>query len=62
MAKGVEENLDPEFSHVTQTEEIALGVTVMDMCQNFFSYGIETGCGYPSITMDGTAQDWKNLS
>jgi hypothetical protein len=32
LAKGVEQNLDPELSAITQTEKIALGVTVMDMC------------------------------
>jgi hypothetical protein len=35
---------------------------VMDMCQKFFSYGIATACGFPSITLDGTYQDWRNLS
>jgi hypothetical protein len=54
--------LDPELSSITSTERIALGVTVMDMCQKFFAYKLETCCGYPSITLDGTYQDWKNLS
>jgi len=34
----------------------------MDMCQKFFSFTCETCCGYPSITLDGTYQDWKILS
>ena len=34
----------------------------MDMCQKFFSFYEGTSCGYPYITLDGTHQDWKNLS
>jgi hypothetical protein len=33
----------------------------MDACKSFFSYGMMTMCGYPSIVLEGTKNDWQIL-
>ena len=33
----------------------------MDACKKFFDYKCCTMCGFPSITLEGTEQDWLNL-
>ena len=52
---------DDIFSHSTSIEKIAIGMTVMDICKNYFTYKCSTRCGFPKITLDGTVEDWKNL-
>jgi hypothetical protein len=51
----------PDFSDTTVEEEISLKVAIMDVCQHFFEYKVCTLCGFPSITLDGTRQDWELL-
>jgi hypothetical protein len=36
-------------------------VTVMEACKNFFDYSCSTGCGYPSIDLEGSDADWLLL-
>ena len=33
----------------------------MDACKNFFSYGMMTCCGFPSVVLEGTKNDWQVL-
>jgi hypothetical protein len=33
----------------------------MDMLQHFFEYKMMSRCGFPSITLEGTSQDWHAL-
>ncbi len=33
----------------------------MDACKNFFSYGMTTFCGFPSVVLEGTKNDWQIL-
>lgn len=58
---GLSKDLTPDFSNTTTTENISIQVTVMDACKKFFSYKCMTRCGFPSITLEGTEQDWLNL-
>ena len=48
-----------DFSGSTLTEKIATKVTIMDICKNYFEYGIMDGCGFPEITLDGNKQGMK---
>eukprot|EP01084_Bolivina_argentea_P248244 415218_1 len=50
-----------DFTCSTLTEQIATKVTIMDICKNYFSYGMMTCCGFPQITLDGTKADWVKL-
>jgi hypothetical protein len=33
----------------------------MDAMQSYFELGMATGCGIPSVTLEGTADDWSRL-
>ena len=49
------------FSDTTTAESTAAAMTVMDMCKSFFDFKYSTMCGFPSITLEGTRQDWDTL-
>eukprot|EP01084_Bolivina_argentea_P280719 480129_1 len=55
------ELLDCNYSSSSLTDKIATKITVMDICKNYFSYGMQTCCGFPKITLDGTKKDWIKL-
>merc|ERR1712032_483961 len=59
--EGVAEALAPLFSETTPIEDIAQKIVVMDICKHFFSYKMSTCCGFPEITLEGTAKDWQEL-
>jgi hypothetical protein len=58
---GVAEALAPSFSATTPTELIAQKITVMDITKSFFSYKCMTMCGFPTVTLEGTPNDWHLL-
>ena len=58
---GVVDMLTPNFSTTTETERVACGITVMEIVKSFFDSRCTTCCGYPSITLDGTPEDWARL-
>jgi hypothetical protein len=58
---GVAHLTATDFSSSTPEEVVAGKVVVMDMLQEFFAYTMHTRCGYPSITLEGTAADWHKL-
>lgn len=49
------------FSNTSKVESIAMCMTVMDICKNYFTYKCSTRCGFPKITLDGTVEDWECL-
>jgi hypothetical protein len=53
--------LVPSFSGTTDVERIAQKITVMDATKSFFSFKCLTACGFPSATLEGTADDWRLL-
>jgi hypothetical protein len=59
--EGVAEARAPGFSGTAAAEDIAQKIVVMDICKNYFSYGMMTMCGFPQITLDGTVEDWLLL-
>ena len=60
--KELIDELTANFSTSTQTTEIASQITVMEALKNFFDYKvIRIGCGIPSITIEGTTQDWEKV-
>ena len=60
--KDTFEILDPSvFSNASMDEKIAVGITIMDMCKKYFRYLVTTRCGFASITLDGTRDDWVVL-
>lgn len=61
VVEGVFAQLSPEFTDTTVAESIAGAVTVMDIAKNYFSYKCMTCCGFPSVTLEGTLDDWQRL-
>ena len=45
-----------------RTDRAASEVVLLDAMQKFFSYELHTRCGIPSITLEGTAQDWSSIT
>ena len=61
VVDGVMTDLVPEFSGTTTDEAIAGAMTVMDICKNYFSYKCCTSCGFPSVVLEGSLEDWRML-
>lgn len=53
--------LDNSFSTADVVDQIAAKVTIMDICQSYFQYTMQCMCGFPSITLKGSKQDWQKL-
>lgn len=53
--------LIPDFSATTPTDVVAAGVSVMAIMAQYFDYIFLTRCGIPSITLEGTRDDWVSL-
>ncbi len=51
-----------DYSTTGVTERIASQMTLMSALKDYFTYKtIYMGCGIPSITIEGTPNDWRNL-
>lgn len=62
IVEGLEAELLPNFTKITPAENIALKVTVMEACKNFYAYINCTCCGFPSIDLEGSDADWLMLA
>jgi hypothetical protein len=47
------------FSTTGNIEKAAFEITLMDAMKNYFEYGMISQCGIPSITLEGTPEDWR---
>lgn len=51
-----------DFSTTGKTERIASQITLMSTVKSYFDFTIIVGlCGIPSITIEGTPDDWKKV-
>lgn len=50
-----------DFSTTGPVERAASEVVLMDAFQPYFEYEMRCGCGIPSITLRGTADDWRSI-
>jgi len=51
--------LEPKFSTTTPCSHTSGMVSIMSTMKHYFDYRvIMAGCGFPSITIEGTAEDW----
>ncbi len=53
--------LTPEFSTTTPVERATSQIVLMDCFKQYFNYILICICGIPSITLEGTVEDWKRL-
>jgi hypothetical protein len=51
-----------DFSTTGPVERAASEITLMDSMQAFFRYEVATLCGIPSVTLEGTVQDWRRIA
>ena len=51
----------PSFSTSTHTDRVVASVTLMSTLRAYFRYTISIVCGYPRVTLLGTAADWALL-
>jgi hypothetical protein len=49
------------FSTTTAAARACHEVTLMSTLRSYFSYGMRTRCGIPSVTLRGTRADWASL-
>ena len=49
------------FSTTGTIERAANDLVLMDAMQSYFEFGMCTFCGIPSVTLEGTAEDWEKL-
>ncbi|HEX8913100.1 MAG TPA: DUF4419 domain-containing protein [Humisphaera sp.] len=57
----VAETFTPRFSTTGPVEVAACHVTLMDAVKPYFEYGFASGCGIPTVTLEGTESDWADL-
>ena len=48
-----------DFSTTGPAERVVSHITVMDAVQHYFTYTMACGCGFPRISLAGTAADWE---
>jgi hypothetical protein len=58
---GTVELIENDFSTTGPVERIVSHITLMDVVQHYFSYTMCAGCGFPSITLTGTPEDWRKI-
>lgn len=51
-----------DFSTTGPVERAASEVALLDSMQLYFQYELHTICGIPSITLEGTAEDWRTIA
>ena len=42
-------------------EQAAMNVALMDAMQSYFTYAAVSACGFPSVTLEGSVDDWRAL-
>jgi hypothetical protein len=52
----------PRFSTTALSERVAAEIVLFDAMQSYFEYVLYRRCGIPSITLEGTVQDWQELA
>src|SRR6185295_14083110 len=60
LTSDIYDLLTPQFSTTGATEKTAFEIVLMDAVQEYFELWF-TLCGIPSITLEGSPDDWHNL-
>eukprot|EP00584_Thalassiosira_punctigera_P000146 CAMPEP_0172535634 /NCGR_PEP_ID=MMETSP1067-20121228/7551_1 /TAXON_ID=265564 ORGANISM="Thalassiosira punctigera, Strain Tpunct2005C2" /NCGR_SAMPLE_ID=MMETSP1067 /ASSEMBLY_ACC=CAM_ASM_000444 /LENGTH=533 /DNA_ID=CAMNT_0013320573 /DNA_START=75 /DNA_END=1676 /DNA_ORIENTATION=- len=61
IGEKVHGTIASDFTTTTNTARAAHEITLMSAMKNYFSYGMSTLCGIPSITLLGSEEDWVAL-
>ena len=49
------------FSTTTSIEKTVSEITIMNAMKSYFEYIVESGCGIPQITLEGSTSDWQKV-
>ncbi|CAE8724516.1 unnamed protein product [Polarella glacialis] len=49
------------FSTATETDKLAANIALMDANKHFFEFSYGPFCGFPTITLMGNTEDWRQL-
>jgi hypothetical protein len=52
----------PTFTTTGPVERAVAGVVLLDAMQSYFTYDMDTFCGIPAITLEGTPEDWQSIA
>jgi hypothetical protein len=52
----------PRFSTTGPAERVASEIVLLDAVKCYFRYVLQTLCGIPAMTLEGTAEDWEELA
>ncbi|VUC27354.1 unnamed protein product [Clonostachys rosea] len=52
----------PRFSTSTMQDKTVAAMTLMATMKSYFEYKVTLGCGFPSVTLEGTKEDWEDIS
>jgi hypothetical protein len=52
----------PRFSTTGPAERVTSEVVLLDAVKCYFRYVLQTLCGIPAVTLEGTAEDWQELA
>ncbi|KAM9966224.1 hypothetical protein ACTFIR_006419 [Dictyostelium discoideum] len=70
MAENIKSNIiDPsirdwivgDFSTTTENDRVVYSASLMSTFKSYFDYRYMTFCGLPSVTLQGSTEDWLNL-
>ncbi|KAN0003940.1 hypothetical protein ACTFIZ_010105 [Dictyostelium cf. discoideum] len=70
MAENIKSNIiDPsirdwiigDFSTTTENDRVVYSASLMSTFKSYFDYRYMTFCGLPSVTLQGSTEDWINL-
>ncbi len=69
FTKKVKEHIGSAFDLFQQSftttgpvERAVAGVVLLDTMQSYFDYDMDTLCGIPAITLEGTPEDWQAVA
>ena len=51
----------PNFPTTTSTDQVVASIAMMSTLQSYFNYSCRLRCGIPSVTLEGTQADWKDI-
>jgi hypothetical protein len=61
LRDGVRDLLVADFSTTGPLEKTVSALVLMDVVRSYFDYEMHTLCGIPSVTLEGTADDWRSV-
>ncbi len=60
--KGIAKTVTADFTTTGPVERVASQITLMESVKSYFEYIVDRlACGIPSITLQGTVEDWQRV-